>query len=70
MKNLFDVLKQKEDQVQQLERDIEVLRVAARMLVEETDANDAVIEQGSAAAGRGAQGTYSAARENAPRQFP
>jgi hypothetical protein len=67
MKNLFNVLKQKEGQVQQLQRDLEVLRAAARMLVEESDA---VIDQASAAGVGDSQGTYSAARDNSPTQFP
>ena len=37
MKNINDVLRIKEQQVQQLQREIEALRVAARLLADETD---------------------------------
>ena len=39
MKNIFDTLRQKELQLRQLERDVEALRVAARLLADDT--NDA-----------------------------
>jgi len=35
MKNIFDVLKQKEAQIQQLQREIEALHVAARLLADD-----------------------------------
>jgi hypothetical protein len=35
MKNLYDVLRQKEAEIQQLQKDIEALRVAARLLADE-----------------------------------
>ena len=38
MKNIHDVLRIKEQQVQQLQREIEALRVAVRILAEESDA--------------------------------
>ncbi len=37
MKNIHEVLKIKEQQLQQIQREIEALRVAARLLVEESD---------------------------------
>ena len=37
MKNINDVLRLKEQQIQQLQREIETLRAAARLLVEESD---------------------------------
>lgn len=37
MKNIHDVMRQKEQQIQQLQREIEALRVAARILAEDGD---------------------------------
>jgi hypothetical protein len=37
MKNIFDVLRQKEGELQQIQREVEALRVAARLLVDEAD---------------------------------
>jgi hypothetical protein len=37
MKNIFDVLRQKEAELQQLQKEIEALRVAARLLAEDGD---------------------------------
>jgi hypothetical protein len=37
MKNLYDVLRQKEAEIQQLQKDIEALRVAARLLADESE---------------------------------
>ncbi|MGI9104446.1 MAG: hypothetical protein ACR2IF_18535 [Terriglobales bacterium] len=37
MKNIYDVLRQKESELQQLQRDIETLRAAARLLSEESE---------------------------------
>ncbi|HYH00021.1 MAG TPA: hypothetical protein VD837_12875 [Terriglobales bacterium] len=37
MKNIYDVLKQKEAQIEQLQREIEALRIAARLLAEDGD---------------------------------
>ena len=38
MKNIYEVLRQKENEVQQLQKDIEALRVAARLLADDNDA--------------------------------
>jgi hypothetical protein len=38
MKNIYEVLRQKENEIQQLQRDIEALRVAARILADDSDA--------------------------------
>ncbi len=38
MKNIYEVLRQKELEVQQLQKDIEALRIAARLLADDTDA--------------------------------
>lgn len=37
MKNIYDVLKQKEAQIEQLQMEIEALKVAARLLADDTD---------------------------------
>ena len=37
MKNLYEVLRQKELEVQQLQKEIEALRVAARLLADDND---------------------------------
>lgn len=41
MKNIYDVLKQKEAQIQQIQKEIEALRLAARLLADEDDAESA-----------------------------
>jgi hypothetical protein len=38
MKNIYEVLRQKENEIQQLQKDIEALRVAARLLADDNDA--------------------------------
>lgn len=38
MKNIYEVMRQKEQEIQQLQKDIEALRVAARLLADESDA--------------------------------
>ncbi len=40
MKNLYDVLRQKEAEIQQLQKDIEALRVAARLLADESESEN------------------------------
>jgi len=37
MKNIYEVMRQKEAEIQQLQRDIEALRTAARLLADESD---------------------------------
>jgi len=37
MKNIYEVIRQKESEMQQLQRDIDTLRAAARILGEEVD---------------------------------
>ncbi len=37
MKNIFEVIKQKELQIQQLQKDLDVLRHAGRLLADETE---------------------------------
>ena len=36
MRNIYDVIRQKESQIQQLERELEALRLAARLLTDDT----------------------------------
>ena len=60
MKNIFDVLKQKEAELQQIQKEIEALRVAARIMQEDGEP-------------RGDAGGRQAAAPPAPaptRQFP
>ena len=37
MKNIYEVLRQKENEIQQLQKDIEALRVAARLLADDSE---------------------------------
>ncbi len=37
MKNIYEVIRQKESEVQQLQKDLEALRVAARLLADENE---------------------------------
>ena len=39
MKNIYEVLRQKDAEIQQLQRDVMVLRIAARLLAEDGDAD-------------------------------
>jgi hypothetical protein len=50
MKNIYEVLRQKENEIQQLQKDIEALRVAARLLADdnEMDAVRTVTSAGTA----------------------
>jgi hypothetical protein len=41
MKNIYEVLRQKELELQQLQKDIEALRVAARLLADDNEAEPA-----------------------------
>jgi hypothetical protein len=90
MKNIFDVLKQKEDELRQLQSEVEALRIAARLLADDVSepAMTAISEPlqptaqsnprpaavftgaGPMRATGPANGAYSAAWGNAPRQFP
>jgi len=77
MKNIFDVMRQKEAEVQQLQKEIEALRVAARLLAEDGDpsvepaARLAIAPVGPvpAPAPRSSR-EGSASFEAGPRQFP
>ncbi len=92
MKNVFDVLRQKESELQQIQKEIEALRVAARLLADEQEADDdsgpsrtavaAVLSRPAPATTASSSPAlrpatpvvngdgYSAARDNALRQFP
>ena len=92
MKNVFDVLRQKEAELQQIQKEIEALRVAARLLADEQEADDdsgpsrtavaAVLSRPAPATTASSSPAlrpatpvvsgdgYSAARDNALRQFP
>ncbi len=50
MKNIYEVLRQKELEVQQLQKEIEALRVAARLLADDNDADNNARPRVSAAA--------------------
>jgi prefoldin subunit 5 len=42
MKNIYEVLRQKENEIQQLQKDIEALRVAARLLADDSSEVDTI----------------------------
>ncbi len=52
MKNIYDVLRQKESEVQQLQKEIEALRVVARLLADDGDGEVSSSRPASAGAGR------------------
>ena len=89
MKNIFEVLKQKEDELRQLQHEVEALRIAARLLADDAPApahlpgnepsqqpvaqarpTPVFATTGPVRASGPANGAYSAAWGNAPRQFP
>lgn len=43
MKNIYDVIRQKETDLQQLQKDLDILRAAGRLLADEAD-NDAALK--------------------------
>jgi hypothetical protein len=65
LKNLYDVLRDKENQVQQLQEEVEVLGIAVRLL---TDDEDAVVS-GAPPSGVAGQ-NRGAASQAGVRQFP
>jgi len=69
MKNIYDVMRQKEAEIQQLQRDIEALRVAARLLAEDSEANDFARGNGAStgASGGGAPALRPAVGAPAPK---
>jgi hypothetical protein len=76
MKNLQEVLRQKELELQRLEKEVEALRIAAQLLSEEEETTEAtnVARVAAASAGgtlpKAAGEVYSAAWGNPPTQFP
>ena len=77
MKNIFEVLRQKEAELQQLQKEVEALRMAARLLAEEGDSRiEAPLRPAMAAAGPVPAPAPRSSREvpvmfeAGPRQFP
>jgi hypothetical protein len=80
MKNIADVLKQKEIEYMQLQKDIEALRVAARLLADDEGMSFAKAAQASAAPpltamrppapSAGADSAYAPVWDAAPKKFP
>ncbi|MFB3814617.1 MAG: hypothetical protein ACE14L_10940 [Terriglobales bacterium] len=72
MKNIYDVLRQKEAEFQQLQKEIEALRIAARLLADDNDARAASAAPAASARGISAVPAKDAAPawEAGPRQFP
>jgi hypothetical protein len=79
MKNIADVLKQKEIEYMQLQKDIEALRVAARLLADDDSAAFSKAAQASTAPPIGAMRTsagaagdpgYAPVWDAAPKKFP
>ena len=80
MKNIADVLKQKEIDYMQLQKEIEALRVAARLLADDESASFAKSAQAAAAPVIGAMRTspsgatgdpgYAPVWDAAPKKFP
>jgi hypothetical protein len=75
MKNIFDVLRQKEAELQQIQKEVEALRVAARLLSDESEARaEAVVRPpaptlpGPIAAPRAKE--VATGFDTSPRQFP
>lgn len=65
MKNIYDVLKQKEAQIEQLQSEIEALRVAARLLADDDDVLEVSRTSGTVVAGTPlASVTRMSARDN------
>ncbi len=78
MKNIYDVLRQKEAELQQLQKEIEALRIAARLLSDDNEARADNAGRPTAVPSppsplRAANATKEAAVgawETGPRQFP
>ncbi len=77
MKNIYDVLRQKEAELQQLQKEIEALRIAARLLSDENEARTesaarptAVPPPASPLRAASPAKEAVAAWETGPRQFP
>jgi len=83
MRNIYDVLKHKEMQIQQLHKEIEALRVAARLLEDAEPTMEAsrgssgtstrntnITEERPAALAQATDVSYNGARANSLPQFP
>ena len=83
MKDINEVLRNKETELQQLQKEIEVLRMAARLLADDYESTEPatlkpapspspqpVRAAQAPVAAAGSKGAYSAAWDNAPKQFP
>lgn len=78
MKNIYEVLRQKENEIQQLQKDIEALRVAARLLADDNELDTVRSVGSSGTAPRVSAATVTAAGKPADtlgpavgiRQFP
>jgi hypothetical protein len=57
MKNIYEVMRQKEAEIQQLQREIEALRTAARLLADENDPSPDSFGRSSSSAGTGPMST-------------
>jgi hypothetical protein len=67
MKNISEVMRQKEAEIQQLQKDLDVLRAAARLLNEEGETES---PKPAAVPSRAAASAAPAPRETVLRQFP
>jgi len=74
MKNIYEVLRQKENEIQQLQKDIEALRVAARLLADDNELDTGRTVTSSATAPRVTAAAVKPAETLGPavgiRQFP
>lgn len=78
MKNLYDLLRQKELSMKRLEKEIEAIRIVISMLSEEPEQGENAEAKQASAAAPGihpptpttAQGSYSSVLQNAPAEMP
>jgi hypothetical protein len=76
MKNLYDLLRQKELSMKRLEKEIEAIRIVISMLSEEPEQGESAEKSIASAPGMHAAspqtltGTYSAVSQNAPTEMP
>ncbi len=70
MKNLYDLLRQKELAMKRLEKEIEAIRIVVSMLSEESEQGDTEAKAPSPIAAAAAGGSYSAVSQNAPAEMP
>jgi hypothetical protein len=75
MKNLYDLLRQKELSMKRLEKEIEAIRIVISMLSEEPEQGENAEKLANASSMHSASpqtltGTYSAVSQNAPTEMP